>query len=387
MIALDCQTFGGAFSLGVARAGFKIVGKREGSAGFGVPMYQDNADLLGIDPATIQTDEPAAWQPADVDLVFGNPACSGFSSASTCVVTDRENGYRGVDSPANQGMWDLINLAGSCNATTVIFESVPGAYAQGVELMRTLRLQLEAESGERYTLHHVLHNNLALGGCAERKRYFFVASRMPFGVDQPTLEATLTLRDRIGDLEDRFDPLIGHVVLDSPRSRRLSELASKVEWNADEPAGIAFERAWKAGVELATWNRNKPGVDSRTSLYAARRWNYDKPARVIRQYACAENVHPTQPRCFTFREAARIMGMPDTWSVQAAVDNRANGQAWFGKGIPVESGQWIATCAANSLAGQPGPITGTLIGDREYLIDVRKPKLSVYANMDRLFDE
>jgi site-specific DNA-cytosine methylase len=386
MIALDCQTFGGAFSLGVARAGFKIIGKREGAAGFGVPMYRDNTDLLGVDPSTIQTDIPAAWETADVDLIFGNPACSGFSSASTCVVTDRENGYRGIDSPANQGMWDFINL-GSCNPTIAIFESVPGAYGQGHELMRTLRTQLEAESGEQYALHHVLHNNSALGGCAERKRYFFVASRVPFGVDQVTLERTLTLRDRIGDLENSFDPSIGHVVLDGPRSRRLSELASNVEWNADESAGIAFERARKQGVELVTWNREKPGVDSRTSLYAARRWNYDKPARVIRQYACAENVHPTQPRCFTFREAARIMGLPDNWSVQAAVENRANGQAWFGKGIPVESGQWIATWAAASINGQPGPITGTVIGDREYLIDVRKPKLSMYANMDRLFDE
>jgi len=375
--ALDCQTFGGAFALGVSRAGFRIVGKREGAAGFGVPMYRDNLPLIGTDPDGIQTDDPDDWQPVDVDLVFGNPACSGFSSASTCVVTDRENGYRGIDSPANQGMWDFIDLAGSCNARIVIFESVTGAFGQGLELMRTLRTRLEAESGAEYALHHVLHNNAALGGYAQRQRYFFVASQVPFGVDRPVLDRVKTLRDAIEDLEAApFDLLTGHVTLDVPRARRLAELASKVEWHADEPAGIAFHRAREAGIELTTWNKEKPGVDSRTSLYAARRWNYDKPARVIRQYACSENMHPSQPRCFTYREAARIMGLPDSWSLNAAVEHRANGQAWFGKGIPVGSGQWIAEWAKASLAGEPGPITGTPSGERETIIDARKPVLA-----------
>jgi site-specific DNA-cytosine methylase len=140
----------------------------------------------------------------------------------------------------------------------------------------------------------------------------------------------------------------------------------------------------EAGVPLELWD-NVNG-DKSTNMFAAIRWQYDRPARVIRQYACTGNVHPEEPRCFTFREVARIMGLPDVWSVCAAIDNRAKGQLWFGKGIPVESGQWIANWAAESLNGRPGPIDGVPIGEREHLIDVRKPRLSMYANMDRLFE-
>jgi site-specific DNA-cytosine methylase len=385
MIALDCQTFGGAFSLGVARAGFKIIGKREGAAGFGVPMYRDNTDLLGVDPSTIQTDIPAAWETADVDLIFGNPACSGFSQYSG-FIHNNEN-FRGIDSPANQGMWDLINLAGSCDPQIVVFESVVLAYSKGRDLMKMLREKLEFESGQKYTLHHILHNNSALGGYAERKRYFFVASRVPFGIEHPTLDKTLTLRDCIGDLESFFDADIGHVILDSPRARRLAELASKVEWNADEFSGVPYQRSQKLGVVLQTWIESKPGHDVRSSQFSAIRWNYDRPARVLTQHALRGCVHPTQPRTFTYREVARIMGLPDNWSLTSTMKHRSSGQFWFGKGIPVQSGEWIARWSAASLNGQPGPITGTMIGDREYLIDVRKPKLSMYANMDRLFDE
>lgn len=42
--------------------------------------------------------------------------------------------------------------------------------------------ELEKISGKKYTLYHVLHNNLSHGGIAMRKRYFWVASQIPFGV-------------------------------------------------------------------------------------------------------------------------------------------------------------------------------------------------------------
>lgn len=375
MRAIDCQTFGGTFALAVKDAGFDLIAKREAAAGFGLPMYVGNLDLLQT--LDIQADEPDNWQAETADLVFGNPACSGFSGLSTCVNKRDENGervgYRGIDSPANQGMWNLIDYAAACEPAIVVFESVTGAYTSGRELMRNLREHLEFHTGRRYTLHHVLHNNLTLGGYAERNRYFFVASTVPFGIEQPEIAELLTLRDAIGDLEHRpIGSVDGHHVAPTPRAVRLAELAAKAEWLPDEPAGEAWVRAQAAGVTLDTWNNEKPGVDSRTSMYAARRWNYDKPARVLRQYASSENVHPVLPRCFTYREAARIMGLPDRWTVQPAVDAGVNGQAWFGKGIPYKSGRWIADWAAASLNGEPGSNQGDQIGDREYVIDVRK---------------
>lgn len=375
MRAIDCQTFGGTFALAVRDAGFDLIAKREGAAGFGLPMYVGNLDLLQTDD--IQNDEPDNWQAKETELVFGNPACSGFSGLSTCVNKRDENGervsYRGIDSPANKGMWDLIAYAAACDPEIVIFESVTGAYTSGRELMRNLREYLEFETGCKYDLHHVLHNNLTLGGYAERNRYFFVASKIPFAIQPPDTSQLLTLRDAIGDLEHvDLGGIDGHEVAPTPRAVRLAELAAKAVWLADEPAGEAWKRAQAAGITLETWNQDKPGVDSRTSMYAARRWNYDKPARVLRQYASSENVHPTLPRCFTYREAARIMGLPDNWTVQPAVDAGVNGQAWFGKGIPYASGKWIADSAAASLNGEPGEQPGDPIGDREYLIDVRK---------------
>lgn len=48
MRAIDCQTFGGTFALAVKDAGFDLIPKREAAAGFGLPMYVGNPDLLEL---------------------------------------------------------------------------------------------------------------------------------------------------------------------------------------------------------------------------------------------------------------------------------------------------------------------------------------------------
>jgi hypothetical protein len=44
---------------------------------------------------------------------------------------------------------------------------------------------------------------------------------------------------------------------------------------------------------------------------------------------------------------------------------------WWGKGITVEAGRWIANAAHDALAGNPQPYKGQMIGDREYLINAQ----------------
>lgn len=172
--AVDCHGFGGGFTLGAVQAGFKLVGKMSRDQGFGVYNTLANRQLLGHDWESIIG--VPNWRPVKADMVFGNPPCSGFSTLS-------RKEFRGMDSTINECMWELVRYAGSVVPPIVAWESVQQTFRQGLPLMRQLHDALEEISGHKYVLHHVLHNNAAHGGVSIRKRYFWVASRIPFGVE------------------------------------------------------------------------------------------------------------------------------------------------------------------------------------------------------------
>lgn len=374
LTAMDCQSYAGGFALGVVQAGFQILGKREQAGAFGVPAMEANRHLLGSDWVA-EDGSAASWTPIKVDLLFGNPPCSGFSNRSAMVRGKLDNGeigrveYRGIDSAANSCMWDLVGFAAKCDPKIVIFESVQGAYRKGRQLMLDLRADLEARTGDQWTLYHVLHNVSDLGGAQIRLRYFWVAARIPFGV-LPIHKEPVTVQDRIGDLEDKpLGSIDGHVVADTAQSRRISELAQAVTWLPDETSGHAYARAVEENIELEHWS--DPLVsDKGTTQFAPRRLNYAKPSRVLAGDAPQKVVHPTQPRNVTPREIARLSGFPDEWTCAPYLEKR-NNLYWWGKGITVEAGRWIAQAAHDAISGNPQLYKGELIGDREYLIDAQ----------------
>ena len=374
--SIDCQSFAGGFTLGVKQAGFDIIAKREATGGFGVPAVEANRKLLG--DFDIEIGAPGSWTPRKADLVFGNPPCSGFSNRSSMIRGLNEDGevervqYTGYSAAPNQCMWDLINFAAECDPEIVIFESVQGAFNKGRDLMQDLRNHLEIKTASKYHLYHVLHDVAHLGGAQERKRYFWVASRIGFGVD-PDPKPAKTVKDRIGDLESMpLGSVNGHDIEDTPRARRVTELASKVEWKANEVSGDVYRRALDLGADLALWDEDLKS-DKGITQFAPKRLSYDAPSNVLAGDALWRQVHPSLPRTLTHREVARLSGFPDDWDCDPYQTKKANSY-WWGKGICVEAGKWIASAALAALEGHPQPFRGEEIGRRESLINLNKAK-------------
>lgn len=175
--AIDVHGFGGGFTLGARQAGWELQAKFSRGVGFGVLNALANHDLLGPNWDSIAL-PPERWEAQPAQLVFGNPPCAAFSTFNTS-----KSGSRGMDSSINDYMWELIRYAALVKPEMVIFESVQQTFRQGLPLMRKLREELESVSGLKYQLVHVLHNNATVGGCSIRRRYFWVATRVPFGVE------------------------------------------------------------------------------------------------------------------------------------------------------------------------------------------------------------
>lgn len=400
--AIDCQGFAGGFTLGVVQAGFELVAKRENKGGFGVPNCEANRHLLG-DSWDVEAVPPQEWTvpTGGADLVFGNPPCSGFS-----VMTSKH--LRGEDAKINQCMWDFVNYVARVRPKIAIFESVSSAYRQGSGLMRRLRAHLEELTGDEWDLHHVIHDAYAVGGPAIRKRYFWVASRIPFNAEHPVLESVPLHRDVIGDLEDmpltwakqpygyrmpseyvmregyrlNADGYVdGHMTPDVPMHTRIKDLLDGVEWNEREHMEIAVRRHDEQHGKLPSSFNPLTVEKMRANDYfmgytQPTRWASDRPSRVVTGAGPMTIVHYSQPRVLTFREVARILGYPDDWLIEPLAGKPGMSLTW-GKGITVQAGRWIAGEAMKALRGEVPDTWEAYDGiePREYVHEVKKPRL------------
>lgn len=387
MRAVDVECFAGGFSLGVKQAGFDLVGKRELPGGFGVPSVSANMPDLPI-----QVGQAEEWEPLDdLDLLFGNPPCSAFSGVS-------DKNFAGADNAINQCMWALVEYAARCNAgkgpPVVVYESVQNAYSRGLPLLRELHARLKELTGEPYVLHHVLHNAYALGGCAERRRYFWVAAKVPLGLRNTPPDRFPTLWDAIADLSGldyktlapqpyKYGPTWWSEAqgLRSPEGTVDGHLSFQPQYHRQSQALLDRgygEDGWLQGESLSSALRrfvdrygHFPTVeDERDERFVAHygpsgrdfnfggawqpeRWRPERPARVVTGGSSARSIHPYEPRPLTLREMYRIQGFPDTWKLEPAVALASPNTAtlWPGKGIPVQSGRWIASQVRRSLEG------------------------------------
>lgn len=393
---VDCQGLAGAWTLGTVRTGrFELVHRTSQPGDFGDDAMDLNRPLVG-DGWEQQSGPAPEWEPfSGVAYVCGTPPCSGFSLMNA---SKKENA-RGPDSPINSCMRDLaqygarmVGADGRPGAEIISFESVQQAFSTGRGLMQTLRDLVEEESGQSYDLTHVMMSGASVGATQARHRYYWVAHRVPFGVDHPEPRRVGTYRDAIGDLGgldltwdkqpylqaptewvEEFDlrSSDGRVSCHIPytdQNNRLVQLLGEV---IDQ---------WQPGQKLkpliASLDSPPPTLLKRfpydeSNWRDLRGWQWpvrvhpDRPGYVIAGHGASKFVHYNEPRYLTIRELTRLMGYPDDWEWPEGI-SVGNASKYVGKCCPVTSGQWISDWVAKSLDGEPGQ-RGEEIGEREYL--------------------
>jgi site-specific DNA-cytosine methylase len=396
----DCQGFAGAASVAATQAGFQLVGKTEKPGGFGLPLMEANRLFLG-DAWQAQVGDPETWEPVQADVVVGTPPCAAFSGMTFGTTK------HGIESEINQCMWDLVRYAARVRPAALVMESVSQAYTKGVSLMTRLAEELNQLTGLWYTTTHVLQNNLSVGGCTNRKRYFLVLSQVPFGVERPTIDRVATLGDALGDLfaqpldwQDRdyhalgtwwSEPLRradgrvdGHQLRENAFTKRLTDIHAGAGWAPGEREGDVLKRHYEIhGYLPESYQYPQVGKNGLTrdkhllerdfnpgGFNQTRCWDWSKPGHVLSGAGVYMVWHPSG-RLITNREAARIMGFPDAYRI-ASVKDDPQLSAYWGKGTSVAPARWLLGWVRESLAGRPGSITGDPIKTGAHLIDVSR---------------
>lgn len=386
MKAVDCEALAGSWDLGSVREGFEIIHRATLTGGFGDVVIEANRDVLGDFP--IEVGDVSDWTPQkDVSFLFGTPPCSGWSLMNT----SKSANARGPDSAIQRCTWSLIEYASKCwgsdgqlGPEIVSFECVQQAHTQGRDLMSAYLRMLRDNTGQDYKLTHVLMSGASIGAAQLRNRFFWVAHRVPFGVDVVSPRRAATYRDAIGDLvglplQRELQP-----VREAPTAwvqvHEMRRPDDRVDWHmqvADR------ERAKETNLELilrvmdyAEW---KPGKYLRQVIEDdqanghqipdepfskfGRGWGgpirveWDKPGRVIHGGGAGQFIHPEEDRFLTMRELSRLMGYPDSWE-WPDVGNRWNVSMWLGKNAPVQSAQWMSHHVRQALKGTSSRLRG-----------------------------
>jgi site-specific DNA-cytosine methylase len=307
-------------------------------------------------------------------------------------------------------MKELATYASKCTGRdggrgpeVISFESVQGAFKQGRDLMQELRQIIEEGTGQKYGLSHILCSGATVGAAQMRHRYYFVAHRIPFGVDMPEKRRVCTYEDAIGDLiglKQTWDPQLRSIsyeqawwlkengILDNPLfspddMSYVSEVNSHV--SADNGRieimlGELFPY-WTEGKDMSHAMRNFRDAKGRFPFKTEHWWNEERdemkgfahpcrPARNRPGYVCTggcvfDFIHYEECRMLSVRECSRLMGYPDAWDWRPAGSVTKAGM-YIGKCCPVTTGRWIATWVKRALEGTPGSALES-IGENEYV--------------------
>jgi site-specific DNA-cytosine methylase len=347
MRALGCHVFAGGFTMGVREVA-EVSAQLE-IHDFGRETVEGR---LGIEFANRPSWD--SWEDSyarDVDLLYGNPRCTGFS----CVTSGGDETIHGPFALCTQDIRDLCQYGVRHRIPVIAWESVQQATTTGRPLLDFLRDEYFVPAG--YRIAHLLMNAASFGSAQRRKRYLFVAYRdgLKFNAVPPTLpERHVTVRDVIEKYHDlpwvegqvnktadytpdtcrKLGPLDRASIEHMLEGEGLNGMCRKGRTHLLPPE---YQRKWEHRFS-----------DLPFSLHCVCRIPYDGTCPTLTG-SCSNYVHPVHNRTLTVRELSALMGWPE-----GVTPIGPNPGAQLAKGICPEIGRWLAEQAHMCLTGEWG---------------------------------
>ena len=297
--ALDLFSGCGGLTLGLKRAGFKVLGAVDIDP-ISVETYRANhgdvavwqTDVRKLDPAEIKS--RLALETGELDLLAGCPPCQGFSTLRTL------NGALVVDDARNDLLLDVLRFVEALGPRTVMMENVPGlAQDKSYRVFRS-RLREIGYQGD----HRIL--NAAEYDVPQRRRRFIYLAGL--GMDIPFAERTRkarTVRDAIGSLPkagQSGDPLHD---LPERRTPQVMQLIRSIPKDGGSRTDLPKEH------QLACHKRCNGFKD----VYGRMAWDDVSPTITSGCFNPSKGrfLHPEENRAVTMREAALLQGFPSRY--------------------------------------------------------------------------
>jgi DNA (cytosine-5)-methyltransferase 1 len=333
-LAVDLFCGAGGLSLGFEQAGFHVVAAVDFNP-VNTATYSQNfpatkticADISGLTGSQIRNS--CGLKAERIDVVFGGPPCQGFSTI----------GKRNMADPRNELIFQFARIVAELKPRYFVLENVAGLlHTPSRAVIERALDQLRSEDFQCVLPLQVLDAQ-GFGVPQRRRRVFvlgFLAGEEPPAYPVPR-HAEVTVWDAIGDLRgirgDRLfseDEFIGRL---GPPSRYSTKLRLRDE--RVQLSGCLLSR--HSPNVTQRFRRTRPGGQEDVSRFA--RLRKSSVAPTLRagtppshgSFTAPRPIHPTQPRCITVREAARLHSFPDWFQFHGT---RWHGFQQIGNSVP-----------------------------------------------------
>lgn len=340
----------GGLSKGFEMAGFESDFAIEINTQIAESYYHNNPKtrVLSTDISKINIKSEFKSRTGDNYIVVGGPPCQGFS----------QKGKRlGLNDERNFLIKQYLKVVEHTRPAAVVIENVPGLLStENGYFLEQVENSLRAIG---YCLYHRVLNAVNYGVPQLRARAFIVGIKKrqglrPFEWPQESAIRT-TVEEAISDLpvlksgeglspirlkskanskyqhylRDRKDNLLfNHVA--TRHSQTVLERLSMIPENGGRDS-LPLEHLTKS-IYSGTWTRLRAGEPARTITT-----RFDTPSSGM-------FTLPTQDRCLTVREAARIQSFPDSFEF---LGNKSNQMVQVGNAVPPLLAKALATAIGN----------------------------------------
>lgn len=314
--AIDLFCGAGGLSLGFEESGFDVVAAVDFNP-INVASYSKNfpsakaicADIFRLSGNEIR-ERCGLRTEEQIDVVFGGPPCQGFSAI----------GKRDIKDPRNALIFEFCRLVAELKPKYFVMENVAGLmYTASRSVLERALDGLRVEGYEWVSPIQLL--DAQEFGVPQRRRRVFV---LGFRVNEQAPKyprprrSRATVWDALSDLRDirrsrrlfSSDVFAGSLGPPTAYSKKL-----RARKTSDGLTGCLLCR--HEGGVVARFRRTEPGRTERISRFSRLKRSAVAPTlragtpRSHGSFTAARPIHPTQPRCITVREAARLQSFPD----------------------------------------------------------------------------
>lgn len=344
--AIDLFCGAGGLSLGFRNAGFKLLAGFDNDPHCIATHHQNfphsRSILASVSAQTARSLRQQSGLGNDtLDALIGGPPCQGFSWI----------GKRAPRDPRNRCLAHFVRLTLELQPRAFVFENV-----RGILTARTgtyLRRLLETLRHGGYTVPDPFILDAARFGVPQRRARVFVWG-VQAGLELPTPPTPLLPSDRTPSVWDAIGDLapiarkqvLAHTDAYQGPLGVPSHYASSLRNQSLNATLTGCLRPVHTPAIVRRFRGTTPGTQEQVSKFY--RLSKQGLSRTLRagtdssrgSYMAARPIHPTQPRCITVREAARLHSYPDWFQFSPT---RWHGFRQVGNSVPPLLAQAVAS--------------------------------------------
>ena len=318
-IAIDLFSGCGGLTVGLKRAGFRVVGAIDIDP-LSVKTYKANHSEVNVWQKDIRELEPSELldqigiKIGQLDLLAGCPPCQGFSTIRT------KNGHHRVEDPRNDLVLKFQKFVEALRPRCVMMENVPGlAYDK-----RFIVFQKKMQKLGYFGNHRIL-NAAEYNVPQRRRRLIYLAGlgiEIPFGHKSRKIKKVKDAISGLPKAGESGDPV--HDMSEN-RTQKVLEIIRHIPKNGGSRRDLPKE------YQLKCHKRCNGFKD----VYGRMAWNEVAPTITGGCFNPSKGrfLHPEEDRAITIREAAMLQGFPRGYKFPIT-DNKSALALMIGNALP-----------------------------------------------------